>query len=182
MTEPTELSPSAQPGLHMGRSLAQIVIVLVVLLVLANIPLGNYSNGLAQLVPQSSALVIHDGLLLKGSGPQIYLVEDYKLRPFSSPEAFDQRFRLEHVVQVEDSLLEQLGQGQPVRRLLRCPDSPAIYALENGRKRWLKEPPPAPAHSWDRATTVQCSTLRRMPDGLPIPEDAGSPPQPLVER
>lgn len=182
MTEPGELSPSTQPGLHGGRSLAQIVIVLVVLLVLVNIPLGNYSNGLAQLIPQPSALVIHDGLTLKGSGPQIYLVEDYKLRPFSSPEAFDRRFRLEDVVQVEDSLLEQLGQGQPVRRLLRCHDSPTIYALENGAKRWLKEPPLNPAHFWDRAVTVQCSTLRRLPDGLPIPKDAGSPPQPLSER
>lgn len=176
---PENLPPSAQPGLNMGRSLAQIVIVMLVLLMLVNIPFNNSSAGLAQLLPQATAVVIHDGLLLKGSGPEIYRVEDYKLRRIDNPEVFERYFNRNDVVTVEDNLIEQFGQGQPIHRLVKCYSNPTIYALENGQKRWVKDPPSAGAISpWDRAITLSCAALRRLPDGLPIPEDAGLPPQP----
>jgi hypothetical protein len=163
----------------MGRSLAQILIVLVVLLVLVNIPLTNYRAGLVQLVPHNSAMIIHDGLLLQGSGAEIYLVQDYKLRWISSPEAFERYFKGGDASTVEDSFLEQFGRGQPIRRLVRCQDSPTVYALENGRKRWVKDPPPTnQASAWDRVELVTCTYLRALPTGLPIPEDAGTPLQP----
>jgi hypothetical protein len=171
--------PSPQPSPAMGRSLAQILIVLVVLLVLVNIPLNSYRAGLVQLVPHNSAMVIHDGLLLQGSGAEIYVVQDYKLRWISSPEAFERYFRGGDVSTVEDSFLEQFGRGQPIRRLVRCQSSPTVYALENGRKRWVREPPPTNrAGAWDRIELVSCSYLRDLPPGLPVPEDAGPPPQP----
>ncbi len=169
-----------QSGLNTGRNLGQILIVLVVLLVLVNIPVNYYGVGLAHIIPKGTAMVIHDGMLLKGSGPEIYLLEEYNLRRFSSPEAFDYtRFRLNNVHTVEDSLLEQFGQGQPIRRLIQCPHSPYIYALENGQKRWVKDPPLANrTKSWDKVHQVTCNYLHRLPDGSPIPEDAGPPPQP----
>ena len=68
-------APTAQPGLHMGRSLAQIVVLLVVVLMLVNIPFKSYSAGLIQLIPQATSMVIFDGMLLKGSGPEIYVIE-----------------------------------------------------------------------------------------------------------
>jgi hypothetical protein len=168
-----------QPSSAMGRSLAQILIVLIVLLVLVNIPLTNYRAGLVQLVPHTSAMVIYDGLLLQGSGPEIYVVQDYKLHWISSREAFARYFNANNVSTVEDSFLEQFGRGQPIRRLVRCQDSPTVYALENGRKRWVKDPPPTnQASAWDRVELVTCTYLRALPTGLPIPEDAGTPPQP----
>lgn len=174
-----EPSQPVQPGLKVGRSLAQIVMVLVVLLVLVNVPLGDYTAGLAQLIPQTSAVIIQDGVMLKGSGPEIYIVEDYKLRLISQPETFNYYFHPGHVISVDDSLLEKFGRGQPVRRLVKCPNNSAIFALENGQKRWVKDPPPAnAAKRWDRAVVISCVALYRLPDGLPIPTDAGLPPQP----
>jgi hypothetical protein len=171
--------PSPQPSPAMGRSLAQILIVLVVLLVLVNIPFANLQAGLAQLVPHNSAMVIRDGLLLQGSGADVYVLQDYKLRLISSPEAFRHYFDVPGITTVEDSFLEQFGRGQPVRLLARCQDSPTVYALENGRKRWVKDPPPTnQASVWDRIELVSCDTLRAFPAGPPIPEDAGLPPQP----
>jgi hypothetical protein len=171
--------PAPRPSPAMGRSLAQILIVLVVLLVLVNIPLNSLRAGLVQLVPHNSAMVIYDGLLLQGSGAETYVVQDYKLRWISSPEAFRHYFDAADVRIVEDSFLEQFGRGQPIRWLVRCQDSPTVYALENGQKRWVKDPPPAnQASVWDRIGLVSCSYLRSFTTGLPVPEDAGSPPQP----
>jgi hypothetical protein len=171
--------PSPQPSPNMGRSLAQILIVLVVLLVLVNIPLNNLRAGLVQLVPHDSAMVIRDGLLLQGSGAEIYVLQDYKLRWISSPEALQRYFDVNSISTVEDGFLDQFGRGEPIRRLVRCQGSPTVYALENGRKRWVKEPPPTnQAGAWDRIELVSCNTLRDLPAGLPVPEDAGPPPQP----
>jgi hypothetical protein len=167
------IPPAAQPSLNMGRSLAQIVIVMLVLLMLVNIPFNNSKAGLAQLLPQTTAVVISEGLLLKGSGPEIYRVEGYKLRRIDSPEVFERYFNRNDIVTVEDSLIEQFGQGQPIHRLVKCQGSPTIYALENGQKRWVKYPSSAGgANPWDRAITLSCAALRRLPDGLPIPENA----------
>lgn len=170
-------SPSPQPGANMGRSLGKIVFILAVLLVLVNLPINFYGTGLAQIMPDASPVVIYDGLVLKGTGPAIYLLEDHKLRWVSSPEAFDHYFRRRDVRAVEDNLLEGFGKGQPIRRLVKCQDSPYIYALENGQKRRVKDPPTRnKANSWDEVHLVPCDYLRRLPDGLPIPEDAGPPP------
>jgi hypothetical protein len=169
---------ASQPGLHMGRSLAQIVVLLVVVLMLVNIPFKNYSAGLIQLIPQATSMVIYDGMLLKGSKPDIYVMEDYKLRRIVGPEAFQHFFRGRQVNRVEDSALQQFAQGQPIFELMQCPGSPDVYALENGLKRWVKDPPSNPAKQWDQTETVACDYLRLLPDGAPIPEDAGPPPQP----
>ncbi len=170
---------SSQPDANSGRSLAQILIVLVVLLVLVNIPLNSLRAGLVQLVPHNSAMVIHDGLLLQGSSAEIYVVQDYKLRRIGSLEVFERYFNVGDVNTVEDSFLEQFGHGQPIRRLVRCPGSPTVYALEDGQKRWVKDPPLSnQASAWDRIELISCSYLRGFPAGLPVPEDAGPPPQP----
>jgi len=100
---------SPQSDAHMGRSLGQILIVLVVLLVLVNIPINFYGAGLAQIIPKATAIVIYDGMVLKGSGPELYILEDHILRRISSPEAFEYYFRQHKVHVVEDYLLEALG-------------------------------------------------------------------------
>jgi len=164
-------SPVTRPGTDMGRSLAQILIVLAGLLVLVNIPLNYRGAGLAQLKPDAASVVLYDGLLLKGSGPEIYRLEEHKLR-WISPEAMTLYFRQHKVQVVEDTLLEEFGKGQPIRRLVRCQDSPTIYALESGQKRWVKGPPPEnQAEAWDQVRLVSCEYLRRLPVGLPILED-----------
>lgn len=156
----------------MGRSLGQILVVLVVLVVLVNIPISYYGTGLAQIVPNTTGTVIHDGMLLKGSGPEIYVLENYKLRRISSPVSLRLFFSSNTPQIVEDSLLEQFGKGQPIRRLVKCQDSPYVYALEDGHKRRVKD---LPTHNstkpWDQVYLVSCVYLRNLPEGLPILEE-----------
>ena len=167
-----QASPPSRPNVNSGRSLGQILIVLVVLLVLVNLPINYDGIGLAHIVPDSTAMVIYDGLVLKGSGPEIYLLENHKLRRISGREARGSYFHSANVRTVEDSVLEQFEQGQPIRRLVKCHNSSLIYALENGQKRWVEKPPPEDkAKPWDKVYRVTCNYLDGLPDGLPIPED-----------
>ena len=179
LTSSETLKPAALPqsDAQLGRSLGQILIVLVVLLVLVNIPINFYGAGLAQIIPKATAIVIYDGMLLKGSGPELYVLEDYVLRRISNPEAFDYYLRQYEVHVVEDNVLESFGQGRSIYRLVTCPNSPHIYVLEQGQKRWVKDPPTRnKAKPWDEVRLVSCDYLRQLPEGPPILEDAGPPP------
>lgn len=164
-----------------GRSLGQILIVLVVLLVLVNIPINDASLGLAHLTPERTSLIIHDGLLLQPRGSEeIYRLENHQLRRISSPKTLRRYFNANNVQLVDGALLTQFGQGQPIRQLVMCPGDPHVYALENGQKRWVKEPPPMTSRtkSWDRVHPITCGYLARLPEGLPISENTGRLLQP----
>jgi hypothetical protein len=179
LTSSETLKPAASPqsDAQLGRSLGQILIVLVVLLVLVNIPINFYGAGLAQIIPKATAIVIYDGMVLKGSGPELYVLEDHVLRRINNPEAFDYYLRQHKVHVVEDNVLESFGKGRSIYQLVTCPNSPHIYALEQGQKRWVKEPPTRnKAEPWDEVRLVSCAYLRQLPEGPSILEDAGPPP------
>lgn len=76
--------------------------------------------------------------------------------------------------------IRQLVYERPYPILLLCPDSPHIYLLEGSEKRWIKDIPTFEAQGfrWDDVERVDCTDLRAIPDGLPIPPDAGPPPRP----
>ncbi len=76
--------------------------------------------------------------------------------------------------------VQQLIYEQPEPILLKCPTSPHIYLLEEGRKHWVKDIPTfeAEGYRWNDVSFVGCADLRAVPDGQPIPPDAGPPPQP----
>ncbi len=173
--------PPRLPPISLDRTLGRLLLALVVLVVLLNVPVNRHGTSLARIMPDTAALVIRDGLVLKGSGPEIYVLEDYKIRWISSLEAFEFfDYRWEQVHIVDDSFLEEFEKGRPMHVLLKCQGSPHIYALENGQKRWIKDIPTfeAEGYAWDDVKMVHCSYLRNLPDGLPIPDDAGPPPQP----
>jgi len=173
--------PPPLPSINLGRTLGRLLLVLVVLVVLINVPINRYGTSLARIMPDTATLVIRDGLVLKGSGPDIYVLEDNKLRWISSLQAFEFfGYRWEQVHVVDDSFLEQFEKGRPIHVLLKCEGSPHIYALENSRKRWIKDIPTfeAEGYVWEDVNFVSCDYLHRLPDGPPIPEDAGPPPQP----
>lgn len=70
-------------------------------------------------------------------------------------------------------------QADPI--LLKCDSSPHVYLLEGGQKRWIKDIPTfeARGYRWnDINQWLSCEELRSIPDGIPIPPDAGPPPQP----
>jgi hypothetical protein len=64
--------------------------------------------------------------------------------------------------------------------LLKCRTSPPIYLLDDGEKRWIDtiETFTARGYVWRDVKFVSCDALRSIPDGEPIPADAGPPPQP----
>ena len=64
--------------------------------------------------------------------------------------------------------------------LLKCEDSPHIYLLARGEKRWIEtiETFNDRGYVWRDVYFVTCEELRSIPDGTPIPANAGSPPQP----
>ena len=173
--------PPRQSSINLGWTLGRLLLVLFVLAALINIPVNRYGTSLARIMPDTAALVIRDGLVLKGSGPEIYVLEDDKLRWISSLDAFEfYDYGWEDVHIVDDNFLEKFETGKPIHVLLKCQGSPHIYGLENGRKRWIKDilTFETEGYAWDDVKPVSCTYLRGLPDGPPIPEDAGPPPQP----
>lgn len=76
--------------------------------------------------------------------------------------------------------VQRIVSEQPPPILLKCYDSPHIYLLERGEKRWIDtiETFRERGYAWGDVKPVPCSDLRSIPDGVPIPADAGPPPQP----
>jgi hypothetical protein len=64
--------------------------------------------------------------------------------------------------------------------LLKCRDSPHIYLLQKGEKCWIEsiETFNDRGYLWRDVHFVTCDELRSIPDGMPIPANAGPPPQP----
>jgi len=69
---------------------------------------------------------------------------------------------------------------EPSPVLLKCFQSPHIYLLAGGEKRWIAdiETFNELGYVWGDVDFVPCGDLRKVPDGTPIPADAGAPPQP----
>jgi hypothetical protein len=173
--------PPQVPSVHLERVLGRFLALVAVLVVAVNVPVNRYGVSLARILPDSASLVIRDGLVLKGSGPEIYMVQNDQLRWISSMDAFEHlRLKWGDVHVVEDAFLQHFEQGPPIHVLLKCKDSPHIYRLENQQKRWIKDIDTflAEGHVWDDVRFVSCEYLRNIPDGPPIPPDAGPPPQP----
>ena len=173
--------PPRLPSIDLGKTLARLLVLVALLIVAVNVPITSHGLNLAHVMPDSATLVIRDGLILKGSGPEIYRLEKDELRWISSVDAFEHlglAWKDVHVV--EDSFLAKFELGQPIHVLLKCDGSPHIYRLENQHKRWIKDIDTflAEGHVWEDVRLVSCEYLRQIPDGPPIPEDAGPPPQP----
>lgn len=173
--------PPREPSIQMGKTMGRLIILVVALILLVNIPVTRYGVSLARILPETTSLIIRDGLVLKGSGPEIYMLEQDKLRWISSLDAFEHLgLTWEDVHVVEDEFLAKFEEGRPIHVLLKCQASPHIYRLENKQKRWIRDIDTflAEGHVWEDVRIVSCPYLRDLPDGVPIPEDAGPPPEP----
>jgi len=179
--DPGWTPPARQPSIQLDRTLGRLIVLILALIVLMNIPVTRYGVSLARILPDATSIIIRDGLVLKGEGDQIYVLEDNKLRWISSLEAFDRLgYRWSEVHQVDAAFLAQFEQGAPLHILLKCAESPHIYRIEEGKKRWIKDIATfeAEGHVWEDVRLTSCAYLRTLPDGVPIPADAGTPPQP----
>jgi len=173
---PEKLAP-----IYLDRMLGRLAIFLAILVVLVNVPFNRYGTNLARAMPDVKALVIRDGLVLKGEGEKIYVLEDNRLRWISSLDAFEYYgYSWEQVNLVDDEFLDQFPPGPPLSLVYKCNGSPHIYTIENGVKRWIKDIPTfeEQGYVWDDVQIVPCRTIDDIPSGPPIPPDAGEPPPP----
>ncbi len=173
--------PASRPSIGMDRLLRRMLIGLLIAVVAINIPVAAHGVSLARILPDTAALVIRDGLVLKGSGDRIYMLQDEQLRWITSLDAFDHLgLTWEDVHVVDDAFLARFEVGRPIDILLKCDGSPHIYVLREGTKHWIKDIATftAEGYVWEDVTFVSCSYLRGVPDGAPIPPDAGPPPHP----
>jgi hypothetical protein len=176
-----ELLPEPLPMIGLGRMLGRLALILFMLLVVVNLPYNRFGTSLARAMPDEAALIIRDGLVLKGRGERIYVLENNQLRWISSLQAFEYfGYRWEQVRHVDDDFLSDFEEGRPIHLLVKCQGSPHIYALEDGRKRWIKDIPTfeEEGYVWEDVMFVSCDRLREVPIGVPIPADAGPVPQP----
>ena len=177
-----ELPPMAAGPSHAARLMGRLALGVLIVIVLINIPLNRHGTTLATAMPDSAALVVRDGLVLKeADDEEIYVYQDGKLRWISSMDAFEHfGYTWGDVHVVEDGYLDKFEMGTPLHVLLKCQRSPHIYRLEGGAKRWIRDIQTfeAEGHVWDDVRFVTCDYLRDLPDGETIPPDSGPPPQP----
>ncbi len=76
--------------------------------------------------------------------------------------------------------VQRIMYNDPDPILLKCRSSDPIYLLEDGEKRWIDsiETFEAEGYLWRDVRFISCDDLRLVPDGVPIPPDAGPPPVP----
>ncbi len=174
-------APEKLPTIHLDQMLGRLAFSLLILIVLINIPFNRYGTNLARAMPDEQALVIRDGLVLKGEGEEIYVLENNHKRWISSLDAFEHYgYRWEQVNLVDDNFLDQFPSGSTLSILNKCASSPHVFAIEDGVKRWIKDIPTfeAQRYVWEDVQIVSCTALEKIPSGSPIPPDAGEPPAP----
>ncbi len=76
--------------------------------------------------------------------------------------------------------VQEIIYEKPPPILLKCSGSPHIYLLDHGQKRWIEniETFNDRGYVWRDVWLIACDQLRSIPDGAPIPANAGPPPQP----
>jgi hypothetical protein len=76
--------------------------------------------------------------------------------------------------------VQQIIFDQPPPILLKCSGSPHIYLLDQGEKRWIENMRTFNdrGYVWGDVRFISCDDLHSIPDGVPIPANAGPPPQP----
>lgn len=178
----TDLSPVPLGPSHAARLMGRLALGLLVAIVLINIPFNRHGTTLATALPDSAALVVIDGLVVKEENDEkIYVFQNDQFRWISSMDAFEHfHFDWGDVHIVEDGYLDRFEIGTPIHVLLKCQSSPHIYRLEGGEKRWIRDINTfeAEGHIWEDVRFVSCGYLRGLPDGETIPPDSGPPPQP----
>jgi len=175
-----EASPATLLPSHAAQLMARLAVGLLIAIVLINIPIGGRT--LATAMPDSASLILRDGLVVKEEGDEkIYVYQGDAFRWISSLDAFEHHgYTWGDVNEVPDGYLDDYAIGPPLHVLLKCPDSPHIYRLEGGEKRWIRDIDSfsAEGHVWEDVRFVSCQYLRSLPDGETIPPGAGDPPQP----
>ena len=168
--------PEKLPSIHMNRVFYRLCVSLALLLIIVNVPFNRFGTNLARAMPDERALVVRDGLLFKGPGDEIYVLEDNQKRWISSLTAFEvSGFRWDQVHEVDQDFVDQFENGPDFHVIIRCERQPHIYLLEGDVKRWIQNPAAFEnaGFKWEDVRYISCSQLKNSyPDGESIPPGA----------
>ena len=174
---------------NMPRTLVQLFAALLLFIAFANLQLFDLTSLNAIFAGGNTGDNVvrfaRDGMLLRGSGNAVYLMEDNKRRWITTAEAFNYYgYRWTSVRHVSDDYLAQFDEGDPIYLALKCPGSPHVFALDVSRpestqrvRRWISdiETFEAMGFEWGDIDFNQCNMLRGVPNGEPFPADAPEP-------
>jgi len=150
------------------------------LVLVINLPFTPGLN-LAHLVPSAAALIIRDGLVLKGPGPEISVLQDNRLA-WIPAEAFDYVATVETMDwhTFDASTWRSSRPCAPRSVLLNCGTARNLCSGK-GHTRWIKIVPPQRARIlWTELKSSNCAYL----DALPMAAHPAGfrPPAAAVER
>ncbi|PGZ95832.1 maturation of the outermost layer of the spore [Bacillus pseudomycoides] len=128
---------------------------------------------------------IPNGTLVSGPSSDIYIIDNQERRKISS-EVFE-KLKYEHnqVVKIPDPFFFKYNEGIPVddqvflhlallpnQRLIKSPQHPAVYYIQNNKKCHIKNKNAFRdfKFQWDQVVLVNNQLLDHLPDGLPIEE------------
>ncbi len=170
------------PPAHASPLPGRLAVALLVAVLLINIPLNANGTALARMIPSSVSVVVRNGLLVKETDtPDVYVYQNGQFRWVADLEAFQHYgYKWQNVQDVAPGFLAGYDIGRPIYLLAKCADSPHIYQLANGFKRWIVDIPTfeAQGYQWSDVQIMGCADLSRMPMGETIPPGRGPAPQP----
>ncbi|WP_028403411.1 glycosyltransferase family 2 protein [Ectobacillus panaciterrae] len=126
---------------------------------------------------------IPNGTLVKGPSSEIYIIDNQERRKIS-PEIFE-KLKYDHnqVVKIPDPFLFKYKEGifiddqiflnltlLPNQRLIKSPEHPAVYYIQNNKKHLIKNEKAFRdfKFQWNQIVIVSDQLLAELPDGLPI--------------
>ena len=134
------------------------------------------------------AAQINESDLVKGSGPEVYYIQNDIKRHIPDPETFNiLQFDWATIKPVSDSLLVSIDEGDPIpplrnSMLIKRDQEIHVYIIESGQKRWLLDGIPDESTldlyglRFDEVIPVEAVFFDLIILGVPIPSSTTPPP------
>lgn len=133
-----------------------------------------------------------DGTMLRGPGPEVYVVEHGLRRWVSSERIFREiGYKWENIRQVARSLLEQIPTGLKIVSSAQFPDGtlikgsrPEVYLVQDGKRRWIPNPEVFGrlGFSWANIISVADAVILRYLQGATLEEQYSGDPETVILR
>jgi hypothetical protein len=125
---------------------------------------------------QSHAMTFSDGMLIKGSGPEVYVLEHGLKRWITTPKVFSGLFySWDKIIRLSDSDLANFPPGNkldssgsfPDGALLKSAKNPKVYISDQGKLRWIPNPDIFNSNnfSWENIIIAPDNTIKNKGKG-----------------
>lgn len=170
--------PEKQPLIGMQHTLMTVLFSIFALLVVINVPLSFEGKPIARTAPDPPSILVREGLLFKTDNrPEIYILSERLTKHLivdrAAFELYDFEWQAVHMV--DDAFVAQFQDGEPLYALTACIRSPHVYALEDGKKRWIEDFPAYDAQTVLESRFIRdsCADIAKIPLGEPLQTEAG---------